>query len=213
MSAEKYGSGTDWLRIPPQNSADVRIVRISFVRHPKTALRLLLASDTRNTGGGIVRHRAKGAVLPDTRPYARSVRRASRSLAAALSSDARLRLLMVVGTRPEAVKMAPVLLAAARHPELDAKLCVTGQHREMLDQVLSHFELTPAFDLNLMRKAQGLGYITGAVLEGLEPALKTFQPDRAATDPTPLPGLRPMPSVRATDQRTPGRRGALSRRR
>jgi len=88
-----------------------------------------------------------------------------------------LRILSVMGTRPEAIKMAPVVQAVAAHPDLDGRLCVTAQHREMLDQVLQHFDLKADADLDLMRRAQGLNYITGAVLEGIEPVLREFNPD------------------------------------
>jgi len=88
-----------------------------------------------------------------------------------------LRILSVMGTRPEAIKMAPVVQAVAAHPGLEGRLCVTAQHREMLDQVLQHFDLKADADLDLMRRAQGLNYITGAVLEGMEPVLKEFNPD------------------------------------
>jgi UDP-N-acetylglucosamine 2-epimerase (non-hydrolysing) len=88
-----------------------------------------------------------------------------------------LRILSVMGTRPEAIKMAPVVQAVAAHPDLEGRLCVTAQHREMLDQVLQHFDLKADADLDLMRRAQGLNYITGAVLEGIEPVLKEFNPD------------------------------------
>jgi UDP-N-acetylglucosamine 2-epimerase (non-hydrolysing) len=92
-------------------------------------------------------------------------------------ADKPLRILSVVGTRPEAIKMAPVVQAIAAQPGLQGHLCVTAQHREMLDQVLVHFDLKADSDLDLMRRAQGLGYITGAVLEGLEPVLASFKPD------------------------------------
>jgi UDP-N-acetylglucosamine 2-epimerase len=88
-----------------------------------------------------------------------------------------LRILSVMGTRPEAIKMAPVVQAIAAHPRLEGRLCVTAQHREMLDQVLAHFDLKADADLDLMRRAQGLNYVTGAVLEGIEPVLKEFNPD------------------------------------
>lgn len=90
---------------------------------------------------------------------------------------ARLRVLSVIGTRPEAIKLAPVVMAIEANPALEGKLCVTAQHREMLDQVLGHFNLKADADLDLMRRAQGLNYITGAVLEGIEPVLKEFKPD------------------------------------
>jgi UDP-N-acetylglucosamine 2-epimerase (non-hydrolysing) len=89
----------------------------------------------------------------------------------------RLRILSVIGTRPEAIKMAPVVQAVAAHPRLEGHLCVTAQHRQMLDQVLAHFDLRADTDLDLMKRAQGLSYITGAVLEGMEPVLSAFKPD------------------------------------
>lgn len=88
-----------------------------------------------------------------------------------------LRILSVVGTRPEAIKMAPVVMAISDNTGIDGRLCLTAQHREMLDQVLMHFDLKADFDLDLMKRAQGLNYITGAVLEGMEPVLAEFKPD------------------------------------
>ncbi len=73
--------------------------------------------------------------------------------------------------------MAPVVMAVAAEPDLEGRLCVTAQHREMLDQVLAHFDLRADADLDLMKRAQGLNYITGAVLEGMENVLKEFKPD------------------------------------
>lgn len=88
-----------------------------------------------------------------------------------------LRILVVIGTRPEAIKMAPVVQAIAAHPGMQCHLCLTAQHREMLDQVLAHFDLKGDSDLDLMKRAQGLSYITGAVLEGVGPILESFKPD------------------------------------
>lgn len=88
-----------------------------------------------------------------------------------------LRVLSVFGTRPEAIKMAPVVRALAAAPDFDARVCVTGQHREMLDQVLSLFAITPDYDLNLMKPRQDLTDTTAAVLLGLRPVLAEFQPD------------------------------------
>ena len=68
----------------------------------------------------------------------------------------RLRVLSIFGTRPEAVKMAPVVQALAGAPEIEARVCVTAQHREMLDQVLELFHIRPDYDLNLMRPNQTL---------------------------------------------------------
>ncbi|MGL6148691.1 MAG: non-hydrolyzing UDP-N-acetylglucosamine 2-epimerase, partial [Plesiomonas sp.] len=88
-----------------------------------------------------------------------------------------MKVLTVFGTRPEAIKMAPLVHALAEHPAFEAKVCVTAQHREMLDQVLKLFEITPDFDLNIMRPGQGLTEITCRILEGLKPVLNEFQPD------------------------------------
>ena len=73
--------------------------------------------------------------------------------------------------------MAPVAMAIADEAALEGRLCATAQHREMLDQVLAHFDLKADADLDLMRRAQGLNYITGAVLEGMESVLQEFKPD------------------------------------
>ncbi|MGL5007244.1 MAG: non-hydrolyzing UDP-N-acetylglucosamine 2-epimerase [Plesiomonas sp.] len=88
-----------------------------------------------------------------------------------------MKVLTVFGTRPEAIKMAPLVHALAEHPAFEAKVCVTAQHREMLDQVLKLFDITPDFDLNIMRPGQGLTEITCRILEGLKPVLNEFQPD------------------------------------
>lgn len=89
-----------------------------------------------------------------------------------------IRVLSVFGTRPEAIKMAPVVRELARHPEVfESKVCVTGQHREMLDSVLRLFEVTPDYDLDIMRPGQSLTDVTTAVLRGLEPVLATERPD------------------------------------
>lgn len=88
-----------------------------------------------------------------------------------------LRTLSVFGTRPEAIKMAPLALSLARDPRFDAKVCVTGQHREMLDQVLSLFQLVPDFDLRIMRPGQDLTSITTAVMQGLQAVFAEFKPD------------------------------------
>ena len=88
------------------------------------------------------------------------------------------KVLLVFGTRPEAIKMAPLAIALkALNDEFEAKVCVTGQHREMLDQVLSLFELEPDFDLNLMKPGQTLADITSGVLTGLNEVFDTWLPD------------------------------------
>jgi UDP-N-acetylglucosamine 2-epimerase (non-hydrolysing) len=89
-----------------------------------------------------------------------------------------IKVLSIFGTRPEAIKMAPVVTELARQPGIfDSQVCVTAQHREMLDQVLNLFGITPQFDLNLMKKNQSLGDLTARILTGLQPILKEFRPD------------------------------------
>ena len=87
------------------------------------------------------------------------------------------KILMVFGTRPEAIKMAPVYDALKKTFGLDVRVAVTAQHREMLDLVLKLFEVEPDYDLNVMKPGQGLTGITGAVLAGLKPILEQFSPD------------------------------------
>ncbi|HIE58320.1 MAG TPA: UDP-N-acetylglucosamine 2-epimerase (non-hydrolyzing) [Anaerolineales bacterium] len=88
-----------------------------------------------------------------------------------------LKVLTIFGTRPEAVKMAPVVRELAHTLEIEPKVCVTAQHREMLDQVLELFDITPDIDLNLMRPGQSLAGLTARVFTHLEPVLTDFQPD------------------------------------
>ncbi|RUO37112.1 UDP-N-acetylglucosamine 2-epimerase (non-hydrolyzing) [Aliidiomarina taiwanensis] len=88
-----------------------------------------------------------------------------------------MKVLSVFGTRPEAIKMAPLVKALEADSFFDAKVAVTAQHREMLDQVLELFEITPDYDLNLMKSGQDLYDITSGVLLGLRVVLKEFQPD------------------------------------
>ncbi|CAH5695468.1 UDP-N-acetylglucosamine 2-epimerase, partial [Klebsiella oxytoca] len=88
-----------------------------------------------------------------------------------------VKVLTVFGTRPEAIKMAPLVHALARDPHFEAKVCVTAQHREMLDQVLKLFSIVPDYDLNIMQPGQGLTEITCRILEGLKPVLESFKPD------------------------------------
>jgi UDP-N-acetylglucosamine 2-epimerase (non-hydrolysing) len=88
-----------------------------------------------------------------------------------------LRVLTVFGTRPEAIKMAPVVKALAGAEQIEARVCVTAQHREMLDQVLELFNIAPDYDLNLMKPGQDLTDITVGVLHGLKPVLAEFNPD------------------------------------
>ena len=88
-----------------------------------------------------------------------------------------MKILLVFGTRPEAIKMAPVVHAFKANPAFETLVCVTAQHRQMLDQVLNIFEITPDIDLNLMRAGQDLFDVTSAVLLGMREVLKTYQPD------------------------------------
>lgn len=88
-----------------------------------------------------------------------------------------LRVLSIFGTRPEAVKMGPVVNLLARTPGVEARVCVTAQHRQMLDQVLNVFDICPDVDLNLMKPNQSLGQSTADILTGLEPVLRDLRPD------------------------------------
>lgn len=88
------------------------------------------------------------------------------------------RILLIFGTRPEAIKMAPLALALQGFTQdFDTKVCVTGQHRQMLDQVLELFGLKPDFDLNLMKPGQTLSDVTSGVLKGLEQVFEQWLPD------------------------------------
>lgn len=88
-----------------------------------------------------------------------------------------MKILSVFGTRPEAIKMAPVVGALAADERFDAKVCVTGQHAEMLEQVNRLFGIVPDVNLNIMKVGQGLTHITTSVLEGLELVLAEVKPD------------------------------------
>ena len=87
------------------------------------------------------------------------------------------RILFVFGTRPEAIKMAPLILEVDARPDLEALVCVTGQHREMLDQVLSVFRLKPDWDLDLMRAGQDLSGLTSRLFDALAPVMESARPD------------------------------------
>lgn len=86
------------------------------------------------------------------------------------------KLLFVFGTRPEAIKMAPVIKSFQKE-SVNVKVCVTAQHREMLDQVLAFFEITPDYDLDLMKPGQDLFSLTSAIIMGMKPVLQDFNPD------------------------------------
>lgn len=92
--------------------------------------------------------------------------------------ESQTKLLVVFGTRPEAIKMCPLVHKLRCDKRFDVKVCVTGQHREMLDQVLSLFELTPDFDLNIMKQGQDLTDVTVSVLTGLRDLFSSYRPDR-----------------------------------
>ena len=86
--------------------------------------------------------------------------------------------MLVFGTRPEAIKMAPLVKEFQKHPQaFKTVVCVTGQHRQMLDQVLQLFEITPDYDLNIMKQGQDLYDVTARVLTGMRDVLKEAQPD------------------------------------
>ncbi len=89
-----------------------------------------------------------------------------------------MRILSVFGTRPEAIKMAPVVMGLAEEAGIESRVCVTAQHRGMLDQVLEVFDLRPDFDLDIMRPDQDLTSVTTAVLTGVGRTLDAFKPDR-----------------------------------
>ena len=88
-----------------------------------------------------------------------------------------LRVLSIFGTRPEAIKMAPVLKRLKQTPTVESIVCITAQHREMLDQVLELFQIRPDYDLDIMRPAQPLHELSAAVFQGLEPVLAKIAPD------------------------------------
>jgi len=88
------------------------------------------------------------------------------------------KVLIVFGTRPEAIKMAPLVKEFQKNQDyFETKICVTAQHREMLDQVLDLFQITPDYDLNIMKSKQGLDDITSSILLGLKPILEEYKPD------------------------------------
>ncbi|GGA42979.1 non-hydrolyzing UDP-N-acetylglucosamine 2-epimerase [Paenibacillus physcomitrellae] len=90
----------------------------------------------------------------------------------------KIKVMTIFGVRPEAIKMAPLILELEKHPEqIESIVCVTAQHREMLDQVLEVFQIQPDYDLNVMKHQQSLNEITIRVLQGLEGVLKEAKPD------------------------------------
>ena len=88
------------------------------------------------------------------------------------------KILLIFGTRPEAIKMAPLVKEFQKYPDtFETKVCVTAQHRGMLDQVLDFFEIIPEYDLNLMKAGQNLYGLTAIIIESLKPILEEFSPD------------------------------------
>ena len=88
------------------------------------------------------------------------------------------KILLIFGTRPEAIKMAPLVKEFEKYPEaFDSKVCVTAQHREMLDQVLDFFEIKPYYDLDLMKPGQDLYGLTATIIDSLKPILEEFSPN------------------------------------
>lgn len=88
-----------------------------------------------------------------------------------------MKVLSVIGTRPEAIKMAPVIRALSQPAGFESRVCITAQHRQMLDQVLGLFHIQPDYDLNLMREDQSLPELSASILLGLDPVLQEFSPD------------------------------------
>ncbi|MPM09538.1 UDP-N-acetylglucosamine 2-epimerase [bioreactor metagenome] len=89
----------------------------------------------------------------------------------------KIKVMSIFGTRPEAIKMAPLIKELERCEEIESKVCVTAQHREMLDQVLEHFNITADFDLNVMKEKQSLSGVTNRILTGMEEIFNQYTPD------------------------------------
>ncbi|WP_315852364.1 non-hydrolyzing UDP-N-acetylglucosamine 2-epimerase [Rubinisphaera italica] len=94
-----------------------------------------------------------------------------------MDQSSKIKALLVMGTRPEAIKMAPVVRACKQSSSIDSIVCFTGQHREMLAQVADYFQIQPDIDLDLMQSNQSLAMLTSRCLNGLEKALDQFEPD------------------------------------
>ena len=88
-----------------------------------------------------------------------------------------IKVLSVFGTRPEAIKMAPLVNLLTQQTDIDSRVCVTGQHREMLDQVLQLFDIKPEYDLAIMKAGQDLYDVTTSILLNIKPVLREFKPD------------------------------------
>lgn len=89
----------------------------------------------------------------------------------------KIKVMSIFGTRPEAIKMAPLVKELEKREEIESIVCVTAQHREMLDQVLETFKIVPDYDLNIMKQGQTLGDVTTRALTGLEEVIKECKPD------------------------------------
>jgi len=92
-------------------------------------------------------------------------------------SETMTKILFVIGTRPEAIKIAPLIKIFKNEPTYDVKVCVTGQHRSMLDKILDFFQIIPDYDLDLMKPGQNLFNLTADIIVGLKPALEGFKPE------------------------------------
>src|SRR5258705_1758316 len=88
-----------------------------------------------------------------------------------------MKVLSVFGTRPEAVKMAPIVRLLLQTTGVESRVCVTAQHRQMLDQVLELFQIKPDYDLDLMRDGQTMAQISAGIFTHLDPILEEFKPD------------------------------------
>ena len=89
----------------------------------------------------------------------------------------RIKVMSVFGTRPEAIKMAPLVLELQKHPEIESIVCITAQHREMLDSVMDCFGIRADYDLNIMKQGQDLTDVTARVLTGMRDVFKECRPD------------------------------------
>src|SRR5512145_3390768 len=88
-----------------------------------------------------------------------------------------IKILSVFGTRPEAVKIAPIVRLLKGTQEVDSRVCVTAQHRQMLDQVLELFQIKPNYDLDLMRENQSMAQVSAGIFTHLDPILEAVKPD------------------------------------
>ena len=100
-----------------------------------------------------------------------------------------MKVMSVFGTRPEAFKMCPLVLELEKNPEIESVVCLTGQHREMLDQVMQIFGIKAQYDLNIMKPKQTLTTITTSVLEKIEEVFHKEKPDKKRAPPPSYPAL------------------------